>query len=443
MIPTIRITKTLVWFPLALSLTLSIGCMNSTTATNSEDSSQQEESSEPTESSQVMSSGENGESSIETEESSDEANPESQSSDNDSSPNSSAIESSSSHTTKNSDDGPMIILTYHALTEEETYTDTTYGFGEWYPDSDGTTTLSILAQSEGYYSNIYTAENSEPVGITLTAVDTIQSDTLNSYSGLVYGYNKETGYTLVKNATISVKFKDDFSLEIDLDTQGRYTVQNKKQVKQIKGIKEVGDDVYGGISTVTDSYTDLQLTREQLFTVTNAHIYMYPEEVFNGTLKATYDTPASLSMEQDIEWELTASVEGLINGDWAYLYHDYTFSQSPSITEGWSIAVDDYTPLLKEKLIEIGLTAQEVLNLTTVWKPLIDVYCTAPFVTFYLTDLSEINEITASPAAETTLRYLIGVTQSSDKMDLSEPTLPNSERKGFTIVEAGIYFHNE
>ncbi|MGL1900601.1 MAG: hypothetical protein OCC49_00605 [Fibrobacterales bacterium] len=436
---------------ISIILTLCIGCVDSTSPLTAEESSSLEESSEQVVSSQEEpSSAESEEPSSEIDDSSnaiddssEASNPEPQSSEVEPTSSSSELVSSSSHTERTPDDGPMVILTYLDITEGEEYTDTTYGFGRWSPEASGSTDISLLVQSEGYYSAIYTVKNDEAVELSLTAVTDEQSDTLNSYSGFVYGYTKKTGYSLVKDAAITVTFDDDYILEIEIDAQGRYSILNKKNITQIVGIKKSGGEMYGGISQVSSAYIDLQLNKEPLFTVNEAQVYMYPVEAYTGTLKATYDSPASLSMEGNIEWDVTASADGLINDDWAFLYHNYTFSQTPTITEGWCVAIEDYKPLLKKKLKEIGLSTQEVLNLTTMWNPLIETYATESFVTFYFNDLSEINTLTASPAAETTLRYLIGVTQSSDKMDIPEPNTQSTDRNGFTIVEAGIYFHDE
>lgn len=172
-------------------------------------------------------------------------------------------------------------------------------------------------------------------------------------------------------------------------------------------------------------------------------IYLYPEEKTEVSVSVDFPNGGGLTCtypEYGEGWRVIALPDGTLTdesgNEYYCLYWEGAGLPLSDPGEGWCVPGEDTAGFLREKLLEIGLTAREANEMIIYWLPILQ---KNPYnlISFHFEDYDRAAPLTVSPQPDTMIRVFMTY------MPLAEPTepvpqnLPHYERKGFTLVEWG------
>lgn len=171
-------------------------------------------------------------------------------------------------------------------------------------------------------------------------------------------------------------------------------------------------------------------------------IYLYPEketevsvrvELPEGELTCTYP-------DYGDGWNVTALPDGTIyDKDGNEYYCLYWEGKGSVILEGgsgWCVAGKDSAAFLREKLLEIGLTAREANEFIIYWLPELQ-KSAYNVITLHTEDYARSVPLTVSPTPDSVIRVFMTFGPCDEFVEIPPQVLPHYERKGFTLVEWG------
>lgn len=171
-------------------------------------------------------------------------------------------------------------------------------------------------------------------------------------------------------------------------------------------------------------------------------IYLYPEaetevsvrvELPEGELTCAYPDYCD-------GWNVTALPDGTIydkdGNEYYCLYWEGEGSAVLEAGRGWCVAGENSAAFLREKLLEIGLTAREANEFIIYWLPELQ---KNPYnvITLHTEDYARSVPLTVSPAPDSVIRVFMTFEPSDEFVDIPPQNLPRYERSGFTLVEWG------
>ncbi|MCM1335803.1 MAG: hypothetical protein NC084_02950 [Bacteroides sp.] len=172
-------------------------------------------------------------------------------------------------------------------------------------------------------------------------------------------------------------------------------------------------------------------------------IYLYPEEETEVAVSVDFPSGGGLTCtypEYRDGWRVTALPDGTLfdedGNEYYCLYWEGEGLPLPDMTEGWCVPGEDTADFLREKLLEIGLTAREANEMIIYWLPQMR---GNPYnlISFRFEDYSRAAPLTVSPAPDTVIRVFMTYTPAEEWVELSPQALSYIERNGFTLVEWG------
>ncbi|EWM52213.1 dockerin type I repeat-containing protein [Ruminococcus flavefaciens] len=173
-------------------------------------------------------------------------------------------------------------------------------------------------------------------------------------------------------------------------------------------------------------------------------IYLYPEEETDVHVELEL-TEADLSTtypKYNNGWDVTASPDGSLLNKADDTHHKYLFWDAVNcrtrfdFSEGFCVAGSNTESFLKEKLIYIGLTEEEMNEFIVYWLPRMEHnrYNLISFQGDVYTDSAKLN---ITPKPDSLLRVFMAYVPLEEAVDIEPQQLETFERKGFTVVEWG------
>ena len=167
-------------------------------------------------------------------------------------------------------------------------------------------------------------------------------------------------------------------------------------------------------------------------------IYLYPTEdsqidvqlKINGFM--TKDIP-----DYNKGWNVFATKEGLIEGEYDYLFYEALLRKVELPETGWVVEYGDLEQWFEVNLKELGLNEKEKDQFMEYW---VEELPKANYYEIKLLEEQYLNENMAliiSPQPETVIRLMFNFRPLKEKINLPEPNIIVPERKGFTVVEWG------
>lgn len=172
-------------------------------------------------------------------------------------------------------------------------------------------------------------------------------------------------------------------------------------------------------------------------------IYLYPTEKSEVSVKVSFADEGELTCtypDYNGGWNVTALPDGtLYDTDGNEYYCLYWEGKGSSLLDGgkgWCVKGEDTAAFLREKLLEIGLTAREANEFIIYWLPEMqnNAY---NIVTFHTEDYALSVPLEVSPTPDTQIRIFMTFEASEEKVEIAPQELPHYERNGFTLVEWG------
>ncbi len=172
-------------------------------------------------------------------------------------------------------------------------------------------------------------------------------------------------------------------------------------------------------------------------------IYLYPEGETEVSVQVNFTEGGELTCtypKYGEGWEVTALPDGTIydkdGNEYYCLYWEGTGSAKFESGKGWCVAGSDSAAFLREKLLEIGLTAREANEFIIYWLPELQ---KNPYnvISFHTDDYAKSVPLTVSPAPNTVIRIFMTYEPVDTFTEIEPQVLPRYEREGFTLVEWG------
>lgn len=172
-------------------------------------------------------------------------------------------------------------------------------------------------------------------------------------------------------------------------------------------------------------------------------IYLYPEEKTEVSVSVDFPNGGGFTCtypEYGEGWKVTALPDGTLydesGNEYYCLYWEGAGLPLSDPDEGWCVPGEDTADFLREKLLEIGLTAREANEMIIYWLPILQ---KNPYnrISFRFEDYDRAAPLTVSPKPDTLLRVFMTYTPMEEPDEPKPQNLPHYERNGFTLVEWG------
>lgn len=172
-------------------------------------------------------------------------------------------------------------------------------------------------------------------------------------------------------------------------------------------------------------------------------IYLYPEEKTEVSVSVDFPNGGGLTCtypEYGEGWRVIALPDGTLTdesgNEYYCLYWEGAGLPLSDPGEGWCVSGEDTAGFLREKLLEIGLTAREANEMIIYWLPILQ---KNPYnlISFHFEDYDRAAPLTVSPQPDTMIRVFMTYTSLAEPTEPVSQNLPHYERKGFTLVEWG------
>lgn len=172
-------------------------------------------------------------------------------------------------------------------------------------------------------------------------------------------------------------------------------------------------------------------------------IYLYPEEKTDVSVSVDFPNGGEFTCtypEYGEGWKVIALPDGTLydesGNEYYCLYWEGAGLPFSDLGEGWCVSGEDTADFLREKLLEIGLTAREANEMIIYWLPILQ---KNPYnlISFRFEDYDRAAPLTVSPKPDTLLRVFMTYTPMEEPTEPKPQDLPHYERNGFTLVEWG------
>ena len=171
-------------------------------------------------------------------------------------------------------------------------------------------------------------------------------------------------------------------------------------------------------------------------------IYLYPETETEVSVKVELPEGELTCAYPDYGdgWNVTALPDGTLydkdGNEYYCLYWEGEGSAVLKAGKGWCVAGEDSAAFLREKLLEIGLTAREANEFIIYWLPELQ---KSPYnvITLHTEDYARSVPLTVSPAPDSVIRVFMTFEPCDEFVEIPPQVLPHYERNGFTLVEWG------
>lgn len=172
-------------------------------------------------------------------------------------------------------------------------------------------------------------------------------------------------------------------------------------------------------------------------------IYLYPEVKTEVSVSVDFPNGGGLTCtypEYGEGWKMTALPDGTLydesGNEYYCLYWEGAGLPLSDLGEGWCVSGEDTAEFLREKLLEIGLTAREANEMIIYWLPILQ---KNPYnlISFHFEDYDCTAPLTVSPNPDTLIRVFMTYTPLEEPTEPKPQDLPHYEREGFTLVEWG------
>ena len=279
-------------------------------------------------------------------------------------------------------------------------------------------------------------------------------DSVQSYSGALQGTVTLEEYEMdpttpiytgpAAGAIVAAWQNGELQAETTSDSEGNYLLELDAGTYTITADRnewEVGDrhtDIEIQVGQVTT--LDLTLTSEAM--VDKPNLYLYPTETTNVTvtLDLNYGCEVTQSIPEYCDgWTVEVTPEGLINGQYRYLFYEAEIPHRFPMVEGWSVASESLENFFNSTLASYGLTDAETYDFVDYWTTHLP---PAPYYAIYpLTSAESIDPLVGldiSPTPETMFRLWFVISPENAPLSLPQPEILPVVREGFTAVEWGV-----
>lgn len=296
------------------------------------------------------------------------------------------------------------------------------------------TNYYVYALADNYYTELYLCDKGETINVDL---DSIPHRAFAIAATLI---TKQIYFhdSYIANTNIEIEFSNGRSFHTTTDEQGRFGLANVPQ----------------GTCTVNFIYNDFPFSEEipnsslmdyldmAIYDPYQAEapvLYLYPESEMDIEVKINLHGRGHITdsrPEYNNGWSVRATSEGIINGEYEYLFYEAAMSTPVNNRSGWLLDGQTLETDMRKLLGNHGLIEKEIDDFMEFWLPIIEGWS---WYAVYPQEADELIGLDITPAPDNVLRVLWVIRPLEQRIRLdTPPDIVPFERKGFTVVEWGV-----
>ena len=336
-------------------------------------------------------------------------------------------------------DATRILLTVYPVgTEEEPQEITIRSEGDVYidlGDSILATYYCIYAEADNYYTEIYNCTKGEIITVDLDSA----AGPLLTMTGTIIAKQSFWSDCYFANQTMTLHVQYNKTKTVTTDNQGRYGIGPLPLGDYILEFSVQGEPIVLNLenSNAMD-YQDLSFLEPTQVDAPN--IYLYPETESDISVALDFPNGGYVKLSDppyNNGWNVSVAPEGLIDGEYDYLFYKAIFPTQPHTNEGWLLTRANLEAEFRTILAEQGFIGREIDDFVEYWVPLFN---DAPYYGVYPQDVESFVELNISPQPENTLRVFLLVLPYEQPVTIPVPReYDHFNRDGFTVAEWGIF----
>ena len=228
------------------------------------------------------------------------------------------------------------------------------------------------------------------------------------------------------------------------DDQGAYSMTLPTGVYAVTAERnewETGDRV-DNVSVLADRETEVNLTLYSEAMVDKPNLYLYPTETTDVSVRVTLHEGCDITQsipEYGQGWDVTVAPDGLIDGQYTYLFYEAEIPRRYPMIEGWAVARQDLAAFFNDTLRAYGFTPAETADFVDYWPDHLapaDWYAVYPMVDArYIDPLAGLD---IQPVPDSLFRLWLIIEPVPQEPNLLAPAIVPMQRNGFTAVEWGV-----
>ena len=303
-------------------------------------------------------------------------------------------------------------------------------------DSVIATSYYIYAETDNrYYTKLYYCDKGGTITVDLDSV----AGPLRTMAGTIFAKQSFWSDCCYANKTMTLHGPYNLTKTITTDDQGRYGIGSLPLGDYTLKFTMQGEPIVLNLNnSLAMDYKDLSFFEPMQIDAPN--IYLYPET--ESDISVTLDFPNGGHVKlsdppYNDGWNVNVTPEGIIDGEYDYLFYKAILPAQPNVNEGWLLTTANLESEFRVLLAEQGFVGREIDDFVEYWVPLFD---DAPYYGVYPQDVEPFVGLNITPDPENTLRMFLLVLPFEQPVTIPIPRENNYLiRDGFTVVEWGVF----
>ena len=291
----------------------------------------------------------------------------------------------------------------------------------------------IYAEADGFYTELYRCEKGDTIRVDLDAVPQVA----NSVTGVIFEQQVYFADCYFAEKDIALSVPGGTSISGTTDSLGRYGFSNLSGNSYILYFSNFDTlKVFSISNTAGTDYEDLYFFSDMQVEAPN--IYLYPETTSDISVNIDFPNGGEMIESEppyNTGWEVNVTPEGIINGQYEYLFYEIRQSIPLNHQSGWLLDGTDLENELRYLLMNLGYIGREIDDFIEYWLPR---FGSTPFLAVYPQDGESMISVNIEPLPDEFLRTIFLFRPLTSPVQLQELPLPDAiQRDGFTAVEWG------
>ncbi len=302
------------------------------------------------------------------------------------------------------------------------------------PDSV-TNYYSVIAEREGFYTNLYHCNYGDTLFIDLDAV------VADKFCGVIFEvYEYGNMYYTLSNVLINVYEDAIKNNSFTTDNNGRFAIDIENGQYTFSINPDTSHPICEDLQIdVASDYKDLYAYYD--ISIDKPNIYIYPKE--STILDVSLEFPQGGKIVKSIPeygdgWKnLTVEPNGMINDQYEFLFYESRQQDYCQYYNGWVIKRENLPTFFNDNMKATGFNEKEINDFIEYWVPRLNKYNYYALYPQYKNDIDKLVKLEISEKPDNILRLFYVIDGIDEKIDLTEPNIPEFDRSGFVVTEWG------
>lgn len=287
------------------------------------------------------------------------------------------------------------------------------------------------AHQDDHYTKVYSFYSNQTFSVQMESIPT----TPFTMTGVIFAKQSYFRDCYFDNQVIGVTGPSGVLPDITTDEYGRYCITNEVGAYTLNFSYQDVPFSFQITNSVRTDYTDLYFYEP--FQAAAPNIYLYPETETNVTVNLDFPHGELTTSNPPYNhgWNVSINTNGIINGQYGYLFYEGEISQRLEAKEGWLLDGSNLEAEFRELMAELGFQGREIDDFMEYWMPLME---GSPWYAVYPQNPEMVTTLNITPAPQNVLRYHFVVRALTQPITIPQPTIVPFARNGFTVVEWGV-----